>query len=219
MIIPENNHGESLFVTLSGLRGILKPASSSITMLGQTSEHDSETLVSDASGPSKRSFFDNLSKSVDTSDTEEAKKNNGGYLELKLVNSSKRPVIIFVESVGSVHALLVDHPVVRQEGDVAPIPIVPLMTTVTAASTSTASLMDRAAARRTASSSASSVRSASLYEDIGDLPKLPKIATDLPLEWDSMVRGLERYFSLHYDPFEKVTLFSIFVQLIHELVQ
>jgi len=193
VIIPESNHGESLFVTLSGMRGILRPASSSITMLGMASEQDSGTLVSDASGPTKRSFFDNLSKSVDASDTEEAKKNNGGHLELKLVNSSKRPVVIFVESVGSVHALLLDHPVVRQEGDVAPTPIVPLMT-ATAASTSTsmASLMDRAAARRTASSAGSSVRSASLYEDTGDLPKLPKIATDLPLEWDSMVRGLER---------------------------
>ncbi|GJJ72017.1 hypothetical protein EMPS_04374 [Entomortierella parvispora] len=192
VIIPESNHGESLFVTLSGMRGILRPASSSITMLGMTSGQDTGTLVSDASGPTKRSFFDNISKSVDASSSEEANENSASHLELKLVNSSKRPVVIFVESVGSVHALLLDHPVVRQEGDVAPTPIVPLMTSSTAGtSTTTVSLMDRAAARRTASSAGSSVRSASLYEDTGDLPKLPKIATDLPLEWDSMVRGLE----------------------------
>ncbi|KAG0042296.1 hypothetical protein BGZ83_000618 [Gryganskiella cystojenkinii] len=187
VIIPESNHGESLFVTLSGMRGILKPTSSSITMLGATSGQDFETMVSDASGPTKRSFFDNLSKSVEGLNNDEGK--DGGpasHSELKLVNSSKRPVVIFVESVGSVHALLLDHAVVRPEGDVAPTPIVP----PTLTSTSTSSLMDRAVARRTASS-ASSVRSASLYEDTGDLPKLPKIATDLPLEWDAMVRSLE----------------------------
>ena len=202
VIIPESSHGESLFVTLSGMRGLLKPASSSITMLGMASGQDFGTMVSDASGPTKRSFFDNLSKSVEASST--TGDTNNDHLELKLVNSSKRPVVIFVESVGSVHALLLDHPVVRQEGEVAPTPIVPPMlsattTTATTPSPSTlASLMDRAAARRTASSAGSSVRSASLYEDTGDLPKLPKIATDLPLEWDSMVRGLERYFYEHF---------------------
>ena len=184
VIIPESNHGESLFVTLSGIRGLLKPASSSITILGLASGQDFGTLISDASGPIKRSFFDNISKAEGSEGSTIAQNPDN---ELKLVNSSKRPVVIFVESVGSVHALLVDNGIPKQEGDEAPKPIVPLAQGL-------ATVKDRSAARRTASSG-SSVRSMTIAEDrdATPLPKMPKIASDLPLEWDSMIRDLERY--------------------------
>ncbi|KAG9320017.1 hypothetical protein KVV02_004311 [Mortierella alpina] len=182
VIIPESNHGESLFVTLSGIRGLLKPASSSITILGLASGQDFGTLISDASGPIKRSFFDTISKAEGSEGSTITPSPDN---ELKLVNSSKRPVVIFVESVGSVHALLVDNAIPKQEGDEAPKPIVPLAQGL-------ATVKDRSAARRTASSG-SSVRSMSIAEDreATPLPKLPKIASDLPLEWDSMIRDLE----------------------------
>ncbi|KAF9987971.1 hypothetical protein BGZ75_010236 [Mortierella antarctica] len=182
VIIPESNHGESLFVTLSGIRGLLKPASSSITILGLASGQDFGTLISDASGPIKRSFFDNISKAEGSEGSTITPSPDN---ELKLVNSSKRPVVIFVESVGSVHALLVDNAIPKQEGDEAPKPIVPLAQGL-------ATVKDRSAARRTASSG-SSVRSMSIAEDreATPLPKMPKIASDLPLEWDSMIRDLE----------------------------
>lgn len=183
VIIPESNYGESLFVTLSGIRGLLKPASSSITILGLASGQDFGTLISDASGPIKRSFFDNISKAEGSEGSTIAQSSDN---ELKLVNSSKRPVVIFVESVGSVHALLVDNAIPKSEGDEAPKPIVPLAQGL-------ATVKDRSAARRTASSG-SSVRSMSIAEDrdATPLPKTPKIAADLPLEWDSMIRDLER---------------------------
>ncbi|KAF9963843.1 hypothetical protein BGZ70_007157 [Mortierella alpina] len=182
VIIPESNHGESLFVTLSGIRGLLKPASSSITILGLASGQDFGTLISDASGPIKRSFFDNISKAEGSEGSTITQSPDN---ELKLVNSSKRPVVIFVESVGSVHALLVDNAIPKQEGDEAPKPIVPLAQGL-------ATVKDRSAARRTASSG-SSVRSMTIAEDrdATPLPKMPKIASDLPLEWDSMIRDLE----------------------------
>lgn len=182
VIIPESNSGESLFVTLSGIRGILKPASSSIALLGLATGQDFGTMVSDASGPTKRSFFDNISKS------EGAISTNAEH-ELELVNSSRKPVVIFVESVGSVQALLVNKMIPRPEGDETPTPIVPLASGIQ-------SVRDRSAARRTASA-ASSVRSMSFAEekekDATPLPKLPKIASDVPLEWDNMIRDLERY--------------------------
>ncbi|KAG9064415.1 hypothetical protein KI688_003605 [Linnemannia hyalina] len=182
VIIPESNSGESLFVTLSGIRGILKPASSSIALLGLATGQDFGTMVSDASGPTKRSFFDNISKS-------EGATNTKAEDELELVNSSRKPVVIFVESVGSIQALLVDKMIPRPEGEETPTPIVPLASGIL-------SVRDRSAARRTASS-ASSVRSMSFAEekekDATPLPKLPKIASDVPLEWDNMIRDLERY--------------------------
>ncbi|KAF9088898.1 hypothetical protein BGX29_012342 [Mortierella sp. GBA35] len=180
VIIPESNSGESLFVTLSGIRGILKPASSSIALLGLATGQDFGTMVSDASGPTKRSFFDNISKSEGATSTDHT---------LELVNSSRRPVVIFVESVGSIHALLVNKMIPRPEGEEVPTPIVPLASGIQ-------SVRDRSAARRTASS-ASSVRSMSFAEekekDATPLPKLPKIGSDVPLEWDNMIRDLERY--------------------------
>ncbi|KAF9536779.1 hypothetical protein EC957_009731 [Mortierella hygrophila] len=180
VIIPESNSGESLFVTLSGIRGILKPASSSIALLGLATGQDFGTMVSDASGPTKRSFFDNISKS-------EGATNTKAEDELELVNSSRKPVVIFVESVGSIQALLVDKMIPRPEGEEIPTHIVPLASGIQ-------SVRDRSAARRTASS-ASSVRSMSFAEekekDATPLPKLPKIASDVPLEWDNMIRDLE----------------------------
>ncbi|KAF9278264.1 hypothetical protein BGZ88_000707 [Linnemannia elongata] len=180
VIIPESNSGESLFVTLSGIRGILKPASSSIALLGLATGQDFGTMVSDASGPTKRSFFDNISKSEGTASTK-------AQHEIELVNSSRKPVVIFVESVGSIQALLVDKMIPRPEGEETPTPIVPLASGIQ-------SVRDRSAARRTASS-ASSVRSMSFAEekekDATPLPKLPKIASDVPLEWDNMIRDLE----------------------------
>ncbi|KAF8933223.1 hypothetical protein BGZ47_010963 [Haplosporangium gracile] len=182
VIIPESNSGESLFVTLSGIRGILKPASSSIALLGLATGQDFGTMVSDASGPTKRSFFDNISKSEGATSTRVEQ-------ELELVNSSRKPVVIFVESVGSIQALLVDKMIPRPEGEETPTPIIPLASGIQ-------SVRDRSAARRTASS-ASSVRSMSFAEekekDATPLPKLPKIASDVPLEWDGMIRDLERY--------------------------
>ncbi|KAF9899842.1 hypothetical protein EC991_008242 [Linnemannia zychae] len=184
VIIPESNSGESLFVTLSGIRGLLKPASSSIALLGLATGQDFGTMVSDASGPTKKSFFDNISKSEGASTS-----NSNTQHELELVNSSKRPVVIFVESVGSIQALLVDKMIPRPEGEEVPTHIVPLASGIQ-------SVRDRSAVRRTASS-ASSVRSMSFAEekekDATPLPKLPKIASDVPLEWDNMVRDLERY--------------------------
>ncbi|KAG0011627.1 hypothetical protein BGZ82_002945, partial [Podila clonocystis] len=177
VIIPESNHGESLFLTLSGIRGVLRPASSSIQILGMASGHDFTTIATDASGPTKRSFFDNLSK------TENASKSTAGDAELKLVNSSKRPVVIFVESVGSVQALLLDKSFTRP-GE-APTPIVPI-------STGIARELSIGSARRTASSNSSNF-SALPGDDKDPLPKLPKIASDLPLEWDSVVRDLESF--------------------------
>ncbi|KAF9176875.1 hypothetical protein BGZ50_009503 [Haplosporangium sp. Z 11] len=181
VIIPESNSGESLFVTLSGIRGVLRPASSSITLLGLASGQDFGTIASDASGPTKRSFFDNISK---------AEGNEGSAAptaedELRLVNSSKRPVVIYIESVGSIHALLVNNSIPKPEGDAAPTPIVPLATGL-------ASVKDRSSARRTASSG-SSARSVNMSEDkdATPLPKLPRIASDLPLEWDFVLRDLE----------------------------
>ncbi|KAF9117595.1 hypothetical protein BGW39_002026 [Mortierella sp. 14UC] len=184
VIIPESNSGESLFVTLSGIRGLLKPASSSIALLGLATGQDFGTMVSDASGPTKKSFFDNISKSEGGSTG-----NNSTQHELALVNSSKRPVVIFVESVGSIQALLVDKMIPHPEGEEVPTHIVPLASGIQ-------SVRDRSAVRRTASS-ASSVRSMSFAEekekDATPLPKLPKIASDVPLEWDNMIRDLERY--------------------------
>ncbi|KAF9337965.1 hypothetical protein BG006_001066 [Podila minutissima] len=177
VIIPESNHGESLFVTLSGVRGILRPASSSIQILGMASGHDFTTIATDASGPTKRSFFDNISK------TENASELTAGGAEFKLVNSSKRPVVIFVESVGSVQALLLDKSFTRP-GE-APTPIVPLTTGI-------ARELSIGAARRTAGSSSPNF-SAAPVNDRDPLPKLPKIASDLPLEWDSVVRDLESF--------------------------
>ncbi|KAF9107253.1 hypothetical protein BGX27_008805 [Mortierella sp. AM989] len=183
VIIPESNHGESLFVTLSGIRGILRPSSSSVTILGLATGHDFGTIASDASGPTKRSFFDNISKTEGSEGTLTEDSSN----ELKMVNSSKRPVVIFVESVGSIHALLVDGIIPKPEGDAAPTPIVPLANGI-------ATLKDRSVARRTASSS-SSVRSMNMSDDkdATPLPKTPKIASDLPLEWDSVLRDLESF--------------------------
>ncbi|KAG0283812.1 hypothetical protein BGZ96_011822 [Linnemannia gamsii] len=182
VIIPESNSGESLFVTLSGIRGILKPVSSSIALLGLATGQDFGNMVSDASGPTKRSFFDNMSKFEGATSTK-------AEHELELVNSSRKPVVIFVESVGSVQALLVDKMIPHPEGEETPTPIVPLASGIQ-------SVRDRSAARRTASS-ASSVRSMSFAEEKGKdaipLPKLPKIASDVPLEWDNMIRDLERY--------------------------
>ncbi|KAF9170095.1 hypothetical protein BGX20_009444 [Mortierella sp. AD010] len=184
VIIPESNHGESLFVTLSGIRGVLRPSSSSISILGLATGHDFGTVASDAAGPTKRSFFDNISKSEGSEGAVAAADANK---ELKLVNSSKRPVTIFVESVGSIHALLVDGIIPKPEGDAAPTPIVPLASGI-------ATLKDRSVARRTASSS-SSVRSMNMNDDkdATPLPKLPKIAADLPLEWDNALRDLESF--------------------------
>ncbi|KAF9920620.1 hypothetical protein FBU30_009541 [Linnemannia zychae] len=179
VIIPESNSGESFFVTLSGIRGILKPASSSIALLGLATGKDFGNMVSDASGHSKGSSLDSDSKSDGSTGT-------AGH-ELELINSSRRPVVIKIESVGSIQALLVDKMIPRSEGDEAPTPIVPL-------SSGIQSVKDRSAARRTASS-ASSVRSMSFAEekekDATPLPKLPKIASDVPLEWDNMIRDLE----------------------------
>ncbi|KAF9201664.1 hypothetical protein BGZ49_008109 [Haplosporangium sp. Z 27] len=183
VIIPESSYGESLFVTLSGIRGILKPHTSSISILGLATGHDFGTIATDAAGPTKRSFFDNISKS----DGPEGSISGDSSKELKLVNSSKRPVVIYVESVGSIHALLVDNIIPKPEGDAIPTPIIPLATGI-------ATLKDRSAARRTASSS-SSVRSMNLNDDKDGtpLPKLPKIASDIPLEWDSVLRDLESF--------------------------
>ncbi|KAG0274511.1 hypothetical protein BGZ95_009705 [Linnemannia exigua] len=182
VIIPESNSGESLFVTLSGIRGLLKPSSSSIALLGLASGQDFGTVVSDASGPTKKSFFDNISKTEGGSTG-----NSNTQHELELVNSSRRPVVIFVESVGSIQALLVDKMIPRPEGEEVPTHIVPLASGIQ-------SVRDRSAARRTAST-ASSVRSMSFAEekekDATPLPKLPKIASDVPLEWDNMIRDLE----------------------------
>ncbi|KAG0203776.1 hypothetical protein BGX28_004056 [Mortierella sp. GBA30] len=191
VIIPESNYGESLFVTLSGIRGVLKPASSSITILGLATGQDFGTFTSDATGSIKRSFFDNITKGEGSS--EGSASNSSPVNELKLVNSSKKPVVIFVESVGSIHALLVDSMIPKQEGEEAPTPIVPLAQGL-------ATVKDRSAARRTASSG-SSVRSVTIMEDrdATPLPKLPKIASDLPLEWDSMIRDLERQETRKYD--------------------
>lgn len=187
VIIPESSSGESLFVTLSGIRGVLRPASSSITILGMATGQDFGTIATDASGPTKRSFFDNISKS------------EGGLLssgdvalasnELRLVNSSKRPVVIFVESVGSVHALLVDNSMPKPEGDAAPTPIVPLATGIAAVKD-----LPSGAGRRTASS-ASSIRSISTSEDkdSSPLPKPPRFASDVPLQWDGAVKDLESF--------------------------
>lgn len=176
VIIPESNHGESLFVTLSGVRGVLRPSSSSIQILGMASGHDFTTIATDASGPTKRSFFDNISK------TENISESIAGDTEFKLVNSSKRPVVIFVESVGSVQALLLDKSFTRP-GE-PPTPVVPL-------STGIARELSIGSTRRSASSN-SSIFSAAPVDDRDPLPKLPKIASDLPLEWDSVVRDLER---------------------------
>ncbi|KAF8977134.1 hypothetical protein BGZ46_007621 [Entomortierella lignicola] len=183
VIIPESSYGESLFVTLSGIRGVLKPHTSSISILGLATGHDFGTIATDAAGPTKRSFFDNISKS----DGPEGSISGDSSKELKLVNSSKRPVVIYVESVGSIHALLVDNIIPKPEGDAIPTPIIPLATGI-------ATLKDRSAARRTASSS-SSVRSMNLNDDKDGtpLPKLPKIASDIPLEWDSVLRDLESF--------------------------
>ncbi|KAI7819073.1 hypothetical protein BC939DRAFT_271542 [Gamsiella multidivaricata] len=185
VIIPESTQGESLFVTLSGIRGVLKPASSSVAILGMATGQDFGTIASDASGLTKRSFFDNVSKS-------EGPEGSGavdGSKELKLVNSSKRPVVIFVDSVGSIHTLLVDSVIPSPEGDAVPTPIVPLAIGI-------ATVKDRSAAMRTPSA-ASSVRSMNISDDKDGtpLPKLPRIASDLPLEWDSTVKDLERYIS------------------------
>ncbi|KAI1314815.1 hypothetical protein EDD11_001692 [Mortierella claussenii] len=192
VIIPESNYGESLFVTLSGIRGVLKPASSSITLLGLATGQDFGTLASDATGPTKRSFFDNISKAAGPDGSATAELTSGRISEetakeLKLVNSSKRPVTILVQSVGSIHALLVDGIIPRPEGDAAPTPLVPLATGI-------ATVRDRASARRTASS-ASSVFDDSLSNSKGltPLPKVPKIASDLPLEWDNVIRDLESF--------------------------
>ncbi|KAF9430559.1 hypothetical protein BGZ76_000797 [Entomortierella beljakovae] len=196
VIIPESNHGESLFVTLSGIRGILKPSSSSITLLGLATGHDFGTIASDASGPTKRSFFDKISKA----DGPDGSMTPGSNKDLRLVNSSKRPVFISVESVGSIHALLVDGSIPKPEGDAAPTPIIPLATGI-------AAIKDRSVARRTASSS-SSVRSVNMNDDKDGtpLPKLPKLAADLPLEWDSVLRDLERQF--RKTPFYNIDRYS-----------
>ncbi|KAG0372367.1 hypothetical protein BGX24_000351 [Mortierella sp. AD032] len=184
VIIPESSSGESFFVTLSGIRGLLKPSSSSIALLGLASGQDFGTVVSDASGPTKKSFFDNISKTEGGPSG-----NNSNQHELELVNSSRRPVVIFVESVGSIQALLVDKMIPHPEGEEVPTHIVPLASGIQ-------SVRDRSATRRTAST-ASSVRSMSFAEerekDATPLPKLPKIASDVPLEWDNMIRDLERY--------------------------
>ncbi|KAF9386288.1 hypothetical protein CPB97_003857 [Podila verticillata] len=156
---------------------VLRPASSSIQILGMASGHDFTTIATDASGPTKRSFFDNISKAEDASDS------TAGVTEFKLVNSSKRPVVIFVESVGSVHALLLDKSF-KRPGE-APTPIVPL-------STGIARELSIGSTRRTVSSS-SSIFSAAPVEGKDPLPTLPKIASDLPLEWDSVVRDLESF--------------------------
>ncbi|KAF9347686.1 hypothetical protein BGX26_000848 [Mortierella sp. AD094] len=201
VIIPESNHGESLFVTLSGIRGVLRPSSSSISILGLATGHDFGTIASDASGPTKRSFFDNISKSEGSEGALAAADTSK---ELKLVNSSKRPVTIFVESVGSIHALLVDGIIPKPEGDAAPTPIVPL------AAAGIATLKDRSVARRTASSS-SSVRSMNMNDDkdATPLPKLPKIAADLPLEWDSALRDLESFVvKLKKNPFSNTDRYA-----------
>ncbi|KAF9346224.1 hypothetical protein BGX34_004097, partial [Mortierella sp. NVP85] len=183
VIIPESNHGESLFVTLSGIRGVLRPASSSITILGMATGQDFGTIATDASGPTKRSFFDNIAKSEGgLASSADAPASN----ELRLVNSSKRPVVIFVESVGSVHALLVDTTMPKPEGDAAPTPIVPLSTGI-----ATVKELSAAATRRTPSSS-SSIRSFNT-EDTPPLPKLPRIASDVPLQWDGAVKDLESF--------------------------
>ncbi|KAF9904467.1 hypothetical protein BX616_001298, partial [Lobosporangium transversale] len=192
VIIPESNSGESLFVTLSGIRGVLRPASSSITMLGMATGQDFGTIPADASGPTKRSFFDNISKSSNALEGSILGDNSNGtdINELKLVNSSKRPVFIYVESVGPIHALLVDRIIPRPEGDAIPTPLVPLATGI-------ATVKDRSEARRTTGSSTSSVRSMNMNDDnnkdTASLPKLPKIGSDLPLEWDSVVKGLESF--------------------------
>ena len=138
-------------------------------------------MVSDASGPTKRAFFDNISKSEGSSTGSSTEQ------ELTLVNSTKRPVVIFVESVGSIQSLLVDKMIPRPEGEETPTPIVPLASGIQ-------SVKDRSAIRRNASS-ASSVRSFAeeKEKDATPLPPLPKIGSDLPLEWDSMIRDLERY--------------------------
>ncbi|KAG0314962.1 hypothetical protein BGZ99_007762 [Dissophora globulifera] len=180
VIIPESSSGESLFVTLSGIRGVLRPTSSSITILGLATGQDFGTIASDASGPTKRSFFDNILKT----DSDSTSNNTHNHDELRLVNSSKRPVVIFVESVGSIHALLVDRIIPKPEGDAIPTPLVPLATGI-------ATIRDLSAARRTASS-ASSVRSMTIGDD-KDLPKLPKIASEIPLEWDNVLRDLESF--------------------------
>ncbi|KAG0341365.1 hypothetical protein BG004_006047 [Podila humilis] len=178
VIIPESNHGESLFVTLSGVKGVLRPGSSSISIIGMASGKDFSTIATDASGPVKRSFFDNISKGDDTSADLGSK-----TIEFKLVNSSKRPVVIFVESVGSVQALLLDNPLTRPEQ--APTPIIPLASGLSKE-------RNFSAGRRTTSSSSSILSSSGA--DIRDpLPKLPKIASNLPLEWDSVVRDLESF--------------------------
>ncbi|KAF9427444.1 hypothetical protein BGZ94_004886 [Podila epigama] len=177
VIIPESNHGESLFVTLSGIRGVLKPASSSVSIIGTASGHTFDTIVSDASGPAKRMFFDTISKSADAQEASVA------TTDFKLVNSSRRPVMIFVESVGSIQAFLLDKSFARP--DEIPTPIAPTLKS---------SLKDHSVHSLTRSTSSSgSVNSSIARETRDPLPELPKIATDLPLEWDSVTRDLESF--------------------------
>ncbi|KAF9155371.1 hypothetical protein DFQ26_009755, partial [Actinomortierella ambigua] len=201
-IIVETNQPESLFVTLSGIQGVLQP--SNIAILGLASGQDFTSRVSDAAGPLKRSFFDTLTKSNNTASS------LNRVQDVKIDSTSKGPVIISIDSVGSIHGILTNTPILRPDAQPTP--------TVASSSASTLPALPSARSRRSNSRSSSissvgnqerpalfaalrrstnsSTSSAllSLKEDKDSVvPRSPKIATDLPLEWDSMVQDLESF--------------------------
>ncbi|KAF9974746.1 hypothetical protein BGZ73_001801 [Actinomortierella ambigua] len=205
-IIVETSQPESLFVTISGIQGVLQP--SNIAILGLASGQDFTSRVSDAAGPLKRSFFDTLTKSNNNTAS-----SLNRVQDVKIESTSKGPVIISIDSVGSIHAILASTCILRP--DVPPAPPTPIVVTPATASTSALPLA-RSRRSNSRSSSISSVgnqerpalfatlrRSTnssttsallSLKEDKDSVvPRTPKIATDLPLEWDNMVQDLESF--------------------------
>ncbi|KAG0234784.1 hypothetical protein BGW41_001007 [Actinomortierella wolfii] len=201
-IIVESSQPESLFVTMSGIQGVLQP--SDIAILGLASGQDFTSRVSDAMGPLKRSFFDTLTKSNNVSSS------LNRCQDLKIENSSKGPIIISIDAVGSIHAILTNARLLRPETPSSSTPTAPAASSTPtlpmarsrrsnsrSSSISSVGNQERpvlfAALRRSTNSSTSSALLSLKDDKDSVVPRTPKIATDLPLEWDSMVQDLENF--------------------------